>query len=86
MFRIRRDTFDHKGNRLFKEVVHGVTSLTAAQASPDVIARFIRQPWGIEGKIHWVRDVAYRDDHQHATADPALTPWPSCATSHSDYY
>jgi hypothetical protein len=44
VFRIRRDTFDHKGNRLFKGVVHGVTSLTAAQASPEVIARFIRQP------------------------------------------
>jgi predicted transposase YbfD/YdcC len=66
VFRIRRDTFDHKGNRLSKEVVHGVTSLTATQAGPEVIARFIRQHWGIENKIHWVRDVAYREDHQHA--------------------
>jgi predicted transposase YbfD/YdcC len=68
VFRIRRDTFDHTGNRLSKEVVHGVTSLTAEQAGPDVIARFIRQHWGIENKIHWVRDVVYREDHQRAYA------------------
>jgi len=48
VFRIRRDTFDHAGNRLSKEIVHGVTSLTAAQADPEMIARFVRQHWGIE--------------------------------------
>jgi predicted transposase YbfD/YdcC len=68
VFRIRRDTFDHEGNRLSKEVVHGITSLTADQASPEVIAQFVRQHWGIENKIHWVRDVVYREDHQHAYA------------------
>lgn len=31
---IRRDTFDHQGNRLSKEIVHSVTSLTAQQATP----------------------------------------------------
>jgi predicted transposase YbfD/YdcC len=66
VFRIRRDTFDHTGNRLSKEVVHGVTSLTAEQAAPEMIARFIRRHWGIENKTHWVRDVVYREDHQHA--------------------
>lgn len=66
VFRIRRDTFDHTGNRLSKEVVHGVTSLTAEQAAPEMIARFIRQHWGIENKTHWARDVVYREDHQHA--------------------
>lgn len=68
VFRIRRDTFDHEGTRLSKEVVHGITSLTADQANPEVIARFVRQHWGIENKIHWVRDVVYREDHQHTYA------------------
>ncbi|MGH3625357.1 MAG: ISAs1 family transposase, partial [Sciscionella sp.] len=68
VFRIRRDTFDHEGTRLSKEVVHGITSLTADQASPEMIARFVRQHWGIENKIHWVRDVVYPEDHQHAYA------------------
>ncbi|MDQ3576524.1 MAG: ISAs1 family transposase [Actinomycetota bacterium] len=68
VFRIRRDTFDHAGNRLSKEIVHGVTSLPAAQADPEMIARLIRRHWGIENKSHWVRDVVYREDHQHAYA------------------
>ncbi|MQA63420.1 MAG: ISAs1 family transposase [Actinophytocola sp.] len=47
VFCIRRDTFDHLGNHLSKEVVHGVTSLTAQQATPEIIARLIRRHWGI---------------------------------------
>ena len=47
VFRIRRDTFDHEGTRLSKEVVHGITSLTADQASPEQVAQFVRQHWGI---------------------------------------
>lgn len=68
VFRIRRDTFDHLGNRLSKEIVHGVTSLTVAHAGPALLARLVRQHWGIENKSHWVRDVVYREDNQHAHA------------------
>lgn len=68
VFRIRRDTFDHAGNRLSKEVVHGVTSLTAEQAAPALLAGLVRSHWAIENKSHWVRDVVYREDDQHAYA------------------
>ncbi len=68
VFRIRRDTFDHLGRRLSKEVVHGVTSLTAEQATPEQIAGLVRNHWRIENKSHWVRDVVYREDHQQAYA------------------
>lgn len=68
VFRIRRDTFDHAGNRLSKEIVHGVTSLTTDQASPAFLAQLIRRHWGIENKSHWIRDTVYREDHQHAYA------------------
>lgn len=68
VFRIRRDTFDHAGNRLSKEVVHGVTSLTAEQAGPGQLAGLVRGHWSVENKSHWVRDVVYREDHQHAYA------------------
>ena len=68
VFRIRRDTFDHLGNRLTKEVVHGVTSLTAQQATAEQIAGLIRQHWAIENRSHWVRDVVYQEDDQHAYA------------------
>jgi predicted transposase YbfD/YdcC len=68
VFLIRRDTFDHQSNHLTKEIVHGITSLTAEQAGPTVIAQLIRQHWGIENKIHWVRDAVWREDDQHAYA------------------
>lgn len=68
VFRIRRDTFDHLGNRLTKEVVHGVTSLDTGQATAGQIAALIRKHWGIENRSHWVRDVVYREDDQHAYA------------------
>lgn len=68
VFRIRRDTFDHLGNRLSKEVVHGVTSLTSDQVSPEQLADLVRAHWRVENKSHWVRDVVYREDHQHAYA------------------
>ena len=68
VFRIRRDTFDHEGIRLTKEVVHGVTSMNLAQAGPAQIADLVRRHWSIENRSHWVRDVIYREDDQHAYA------------------
>lgn len=68
VFRIRRDTFDHEGTRLSKEVVHGVTSLNSDQAGPAKIADLVRRHWAIENRSHWVRDVVYAEDDQHAYA------------------
>jgi predicted transposase YbfD/YdcC len=64
VFRIRRDTFDLSGQRLSKEIAYGITSLTVATTT--AIGRFVRQHWGVENKIHWVRDVVFAEDHQHA--------------------
>jgi predicted transposase YbfD/YdcC len=68
VFRIRRDTFDHLGRRLTKEVVHGVTSLTVVHTGPDLLAGLVRSHGGIENKSHWVRDVVFGEDHQHVYA------------------
>jgi predicted transposase YbfD/YdcC len=50
VFRIRRDVFDPSGQRISKEIVHGIASL--AEASAQALARWVRQHWGIENKIH----------------------------------
>lgn len=65
VFRVRRDVFDATGQRTSKEIVHGVTSLHPT-ATAEQIAVHVRHHWSIENKSHWVRDVVYGEDHQHA--------------------
>jgi predicted transposase YbfD/YdcC len=40
----------------------GITSLIAQRGSPPVIAIRTRGHWGIENKLHYVRDVTYGED------------------------
>jgi predicted transposase YbfD/YdcC len=40
----------------------GMTSMTAAQAGPEHLMTYVRSHWAIENKIHWVRDVTFRED------------------------
>lgn len=39
-----------------------VTSLTKEQARPEDLLRLSRAHWGIENRLHCVRDVALRED------------------------
>ncbi|MGH3915836.1 MAG: ISAs1 family transposase [Pseudonocardiaceae bacterium] len=39
-----------------------ITSLSAREAAPCHLAGYVRGHWSIENKIHWVRDVTYRED------------------------
>ena len=41
--------------------VYAITSLTAFQADPVLLARWLRGHWGIEA-LHWVRDVSFDED------------------------
>ncbi|MEU7890844.1 ISAs1 family transposase [Microbispora bryophytorum] len=43
--------------------VYAITSLPAHQARPADLAAWIRGHWTIENKLHYVRDVAYGEDH-----------------------
>ena len=67
VYRIRRQTFDLLGNRISKEIVHGVTNLTSAQATPAQLLALNRGHWAVESN-HWVRDVVFREDHQQAVS------------------
>ena len=39
-----------------------MTSLTDTRATPEQVATFVREHWGIES-LHWLRDTVYREDH-----------------------
>jgi predicted transposase YbfD/YdcC len=43
--------------------VYAITSLPVHQARPADLAAWIRGHWTIENKLHYVRDVAYGEDH-----------------------
>jgi predicted transposase YbfD/YdcC len=48
-----------------RETCYAVTSLSATQASPGQFAAIIRGHWGIEDRLHWVRDFDFEEDRCH---------------------
>jgi predicted transposase YbfD/YdcC len=51
------------GQRTSKQVVYGITSLSAEQADAAEVATYQRGHWGIENRTHYVRDVTFGEDH-----------------------
>jgi predicted transposase YbfD/YdcC len=45
-----------------RETCYAVTSLTVTQASHAQLAAIIRGHWGIEDRLHWVRDTDFDED------------------------
>jgi predicted transposase YbfD/YdcC len=45
-----------------RETCYAVTSLTLTQASYAQLAAIIRGHWGIEDRLHWVRDLDFDED------------------------
>ena len=44
------------------EIAYFVTSLPAAKAGPDRLLALVRAHWGIENRLHHVRDVSMDED------------------------
>jgi hypothetical protein len=44
------------------EVAYVITSLPADVAGPERLLQLSRGHWGIENKLHWVRDVSMNED------------------------
>jgi predicted transposase YbfD/YdcC len=48
--------------KIRQETVYAVTSLPPAEASPHQLLNIWRGHWGIENRVHWVRDVTFDED------------------------
>jgi len=48
--------------RTSTETVYLIITMPARQAGPAHIAAYVRQHWGVENRIHYVRDVTFRED------------------------
>ena len=59
-FEIQRERTE-KGQTTL-EVAHGITSLRASKAGAKRLLELTRDHWGIENKLHYVRDVTLGED------------------------
>jgi predicted transposase YbfD/YdcC len=57
----QRRTVTRAGKRTV-EVVYLITSANHHDAPPAVLAAWVQGHWGIENRVHWVRDVTYDED------------------------
>jgi hypothetical protein len=60
VFRLERERT--VGGRTTVEVVYGITSLTRTQADAGQLLALVRGHWGIENRLHYVRDVTLGED------------------------
>jgi len=62
VFKLERLTTISKTGKIRHEVVYGVTSLSAEQASPAQLLHMLRAYWRIENSLHYPRDVTLHED------------------------
>ncbi len=62
VMRIDRRVTDKRTGTVSDEITYGVASLTADRADAKLLAGYTRGHWGIETRLHWVRDVDYGED------------------------
>jgi len=57
--------------RISHEPVYAITSLAAEKAGAARLLELSREHWGIENKLHYVRDVTCREDQARTNAGHA---------------
>ncbi len=65
VFRLVRRCERLADGQVTTEVVYGVTSLPAAEASPQRLLHLVRNHWQIENGLHYRRDETLREDWCH---------------------
>jgi predicted transposase YbfD/YdcC len=67
-----RRTSTIKGKRTV-EVVYLICSAPMEDAPPETVAAWVQGHWGVETRLHWVRDVTYDEDRSQVRVGNAPT-------------
>jgi DDE_Tnp_1-associated/Transposase DDE domain len=84
VFRLRRDTGGLDGVRTGKDIVYGIASMGADLAGPVHLNHYTRGHWTVEDRLHYVRDVTFREDASQVrtgTAPRAMATFRNLAVS-----
>jgi len=77
VFKLERFITILKTGRIRHEIIYGITSLSAQQASPSQLLQMLRSYWQIENGLHYPRDVTLHEDQtrfkKHAAAHNMAT-------------
>ena len=73
--RTRRDKGKESGERAY-----AITSLLPERADAARLLEIWRGHWGIENKLHWVRDVVFREDRSQMRTGSVPQLWRPCGT------
>ncbi len=71
IIRIQRGRHQHDTDDTTGEIVYAITSLSPGHATPAQLAALLRGHWGIENRLHWVRDTGYAEDASQVRAGTA---------------
>jgi hypothetical protein len=55
-----------RGGQTTVEIAYAITSLSSSRANASAILPFWVGHWGIENRLHWVRDAVLREDNCRA--------------------
>ena len=72
-----RRTVTDKGTKTV-EVVHLITSASHKDAPPQRLATWVQGHWGIENRVHWVRDVTFDEDGSQVRTGQAPRVMATC--------
>ena len=65
-----RRTVTRQGKKTV-EVVYLITSADVRTAPPATLAAWVQGHWGIENRLHWVRDVTFDEDRSQVRTGTA---------------